>query len=142
MFRQIFDGMCLIVLTVAIHGTVLGWSLTALEADLYASSGSVLAIIWLLSRLAIYAILAHLVEILIWGIYYTRRGVVPGLETAFYFSAVTYATIGYGDVLPAPKWRVLVSMEGLTGILMCAWSGGYFFAVVSKIYSMNGGVPV
>lgn len=137
MLRQLFDGMLLIVLTVAIHGVVLGWSLSSLSPEVIANDGSALATIWLLSRLAVYAILAHLGEILIWGLYYTWRGAFDGLETSFYFSAVTYATIGYGDVVPAPEWRVLVSMEGLTGILMCAWSGGYFFAVVDRIYSMS-----
>lgn len=137
MLRQLFDGMLLIVLTVAIHGAVLGWSLSSLGDELASGSGSALTTIWLLSRLAIHAILAHLVEILIWARYYAWRGVFQGLEKSFYFSAVTYATIGYGDVVPPARWRVLVSMEGLTGILMCAWSGGYFFAVVSQIYSMN-----
>lgn len=137
MLRQLFDGMLMIVLTVAIHGTVLGWSLSSLSTDLTAPQVSVTTTIWLLSRLAIQVILAHLVEILIWGLYYARRGIFEGIENAFYFSAVTYATIGYGDLVPPRKWRVLVSMEGLTGILMCAWSGGYFFAVVGHIYSLR-----
>ena len=36
---------------------------------------------------------------------------------------VTYATIGYGDIVLPQPWRVLAAMEGLTGILMCGWSG-------------------
>jgi hypothetical protein len=51
-----------------------------------------------------------------------------------YFSAVTYATIGYGDIVPPENWRMLAAMEGLTGILMCTWSGGFFFAIVSRMY--------
>jgi hypothetical protein len=49
-------------------------------------------------------------------------------------AGVTYATVGYGDlVLPKP-WRMLGLVEGLTGILMCGLSAGLFFAVVSRIY--------
>lgn len=57
---------------------------------------------------------------------------MPDAESAFYFSGVTYTTVGYGDlVLPKP-WRLLAPLEALTGILMCGLSTGLFFAVVSQ----------
>jgi hypothetical protein len=60
------------------------------------------------------------------------QGCLPDAESAFYFSGVTYTTVGYGDlVLPKP-WRILAPIEALTGLLMCALSGGLFFAVVSR----------
>jgi hypothetical protein len=62
---------------------------------------------------------------------------MPNAEISFYFSAVTYATIGYGDVTLPESWRLLASMEGLIGILMCAWSGGFFFATVARLYGLQ-----
>ncbi len=82
-------------------------------------------------------ILAHLIEIQIWGFYYNLAGVIDGWEKGFYFSAVTYATIGYGDIVPPPAWRLVASIEGLTGILMCSLSGGLIFAVVSKLVEQH-----
>jgi voltage-gated potassium channel Kch len=62
---------------------------------------------------------------------------MPDAQTAFYFSIVTYTTTGYGDlVLPEP-WRVLGGIEALTGILMCGWSTGFFFAVLSRMYEVR-----
>ena len=55
-------------------------------------------------------------------------------KSAFYFSGVTYTTIGYGDLVLQEPWRMLGPVEGLTGILMCGLSAGIFFAVVSRIY--------
>jgi hypothetical protein len=49
---------------------------------------------------------------------------------------VTYATIGYGEVVMAKPWRLLAPIEGLTGILMCGLSTGIFFAMVNHIYQM------
>ncbi|MFV0410794.1 MAG: potassium channel family protein, partial [Paracoccus sp. (in: a-proteobacteria)] len=121
----------LVMITVAIHGVVLGWSLHGFR-DVKAGMGSIGAI-WTLSRLALLVVITHLVEILLWAVYFHWRGVIEGLEQAFYFSAVTYATIGYGDVVPPESWRLISAMEGLTGILMCGWSGGYFFAIVSRL---------
>jgi hypothetical protein len=50
----------------------------------------------------------------------------------FYFSGVTYTTVGNGDLsLPKP-WRMLAPLEAMTGILVCGLSTGLFFAVVSR----------
>jgi Ion channel len=53
---------------------------------------------------------------------------------AFYFSGVTYTTLGYGDVVLAEPWRLLAPVEGLMGVLMCGLSTGYFFVVLSRIH--------
>jgi len=59
---------------------------------------------------------------------------MPGLQPALYFSAVTYTTTGYGDLLLPKGWQLVGAIEALTGILMCGWSTGFFFAVVSRIH--------
>jgi voltage-gated potassium channel Kch len=137
MIAQLLEGVILVALTVAIHGVVLGWCFRKLGLDEGARKRSFVLDTWLLSRLAILAVLAHLVEICLWGLFYYWRGIMPDAEISFYFSAVTYATIGYGDVVPPENWRLLASMEGLTGILMCAWSGGFFFATVARLYALQ-----
>jgi hypothetical protein len=78
-------------------------------------------------------LLIHLVEISIWALFYLRRGCLPDAEAAFYFSGVTYATLGYGDLVLSSPWRMLGPVEGLTGILMCGLSTGLFFAVMGRI---------
>jgi voltage-gated potassium channel Kch len=55
------------------------------------------------------------------------------MNTALYFSTVTYATIGYGDVVPPAEWRLVAVMEGLTGVLMLGWSSALVFAVVVRL---------
>jgi hypothetical protein len=133
MFR-LTSGVLLVALTVGIHSLVLGWCISRLRLDRGITTEGFLADTWLLSRLAVWAVFAHLLEISLWALFYVWQGVMPELETALYFSGVTYATIGYGDVIPPADWRLLAAMEGLTGILMCAWSGGFVFAVVSRMY--------
>jgi hypothetical protein len=53
---------------------------------------------------------------------YTAGGALPDLTDAFYFSAVTYTTTGYGDIVLPQAWRFGSGVEALTGILMCGWS--------------------
>ena len=88
----------------------------------------------MLLRMVWWLFLLHLAEISVWGVFYLLRGCLPNAETAFYFSGTTYTTIGYGDVVLAKPWRLLGPIEGLTGILMCGLSTGYFFVVVSHIH--------
>jgi hypothetical protein len=80
-------------------------------------------------------ILFHLAEIALWGLFYLWWGCLPDAEAAFYFAGVTYTSIGFGDLVLAKPWRLLGPIEGLTGILMCGLSAGFFFAVVSRIYA-------
>jgi hypothetical protein len=90
---------------------------------------------WLFVYLAAWIILLHLIEIIAWALYYLRRGAFDELQSALYFSAVTYTTTGYGDLVLPEEWRLLGGVEALTGILMCGWSTGFFFAVVSRMYA-------
>jgi hypothetical protein len=93
---------------------------------------------WPVTRLwvfvAAWIILLHLAEIAVWAVFYLWRDAMPDLAAALYFSAVTYTTTGYGDLVLPPGWRLLGGVEALTGILMCGWSTGFFFAVVNRLY--------
>jgi voltage-gated potassium channel Kch len=59
---------------------------------------------------------------------------MPDLQSAIYFSAATYTTVGYGDLVLPVEWRLVGGVEALTGILMCGWSTGFFFAIVSRMF--------
>jgi hypothetical protein len=89
--------------------------------------------------LAAWMILLHLGEVIVWAMFYAGVGVMPDLPSAFYFSAVTYTTTGYGDLVLPERWRIVGGIEALTGILMCGWSTGFFYAVVSKLYEAPQG---
>lgn len=135
MLMRLLQGGMLLTLTVAIHAVVLSAMLRRLNQRYRGDvSLSFSAYAWLLARIAAVTVLAHLVEIALWAGYYAWKEALPSLEASFYFSSVTYATIGYGDIVLPETWRLLAAMEGLTGILMCGWSGAFFFVVVSKLH--------
>jgi hypothetical protein len=89
-------------------------------------------ITWLLIRIAWLLIVIHLFEIAVWALFFWWQKCLPDLESSFYFSGVTYATIGYGDLVLPEEWQLFGPLEGLTGILMCGLSTAFFFIVVSK----------
>ena len=89
---------------------------------------------WLFICLAAWIILLHLIEIAAWALCYVRGDAMPDLPSALYFSAVTYTTTGYGDLVLPVDWRLVGAVEALTGILMCGLSTGFFFAVVTRMF--------
>ena len=74
----------------------------------------------------------HLLTILLWAGFY-RWNCFPSWESAFYFSAASYSTVGYGDLLLPRMWRILGPIESVTGVLMCGLSAGLLFAIVTRL---------
>ncbi len=107
-----------------------------LRERLHSTNGH-FSVIWLLILLAGWIVIFHLIEVMAWGLLYFFTKSVPEFESAMYFSAVTYTTTGYGDVLLPKPWRLVCAVESLVGILMCGWSTGFFFNAVSRIYDFN-----
>jgi len=90
--------------------------------------------VMLLLRLFVAIVLLHLIQIGLWASVFWQAGELPTLETAVYLSFATYTTIGFGDVVLGPGWRVLTGVEGLTGLLLVGWSTAFAFAVVNRMY--------
>jgi len=77
-------------------------------------------------------IILHGLVILLWAGFY-RAQCFPSWELAFYFSASSYATVGYGDVVLPSNWRLLGPLESMTGVLMCGVSVCLLFSLVTRL---------
>jgi ion channel len=79
------------------------------------------------------AFVAHLVEIGLWAILLVLCKEFQELGTAYYHSAVNYTTLGYGDLLLSPAWRLLGPLEATNGALMFGVSAAVVFAAVQRL---------
>jgi len=67
----------------------------------------------------------HMLEVVVWGVTYQMLdgdGLVTTFEEAIYFSMVTFASLGYGDVVIDGPWRLLAAIQAMTGLLAFGWS--------------------
>jgi hypothetical protein len=135
MLHVLFIACVLVAITVTVHAVGLAVLLRLLMNSQAGPPTRFWPITWLLVRIAWCLIFIHLLEIAVWGGFYHWQDCLPDAESAFYFAGVTYTTVGYGDLLLPPPWRMLGPVEGLIGILMCGLSAGLFFAAVSRIYA-------
>lgn len=93
--------------------------------------------LWSLVTASSVMVFLHLVQILLWALLYLWQDCMPDLETAFYFSSVTYTTVGYGDIVLPEAWRNMAGPEALTGILMAGLSTGFFFMVLNRMFTVR-----
>jgi len=79
--------------------------------------------------------LIHAAEITVGESFYSWQGCLPDAESGWCFCGVTYATMECGEVVLSKPWRTLGPVEGLTGILRCGLSAGFFLAIVNRIHA-------
>jgi len=133
MLPKILAALCLMALCVVVHAIGVTLALRRMGREPRGARGFG-RLTWLLVMLASWMVLFHLAEITVWAWFFSWKQAMPDLQTAIYFSATTYTTTGYGDLVLPAEWRLVGSVEALTGILMCGWSTGFFFAAVNRIF--------
>lgn len=129
MLSKIFVAWALMALCVGIHAGGLARALRWLPRQITRTRSSV----WLFITIAGWVILLHVAEVSAWAVVYYGGRALQDFQVSLYFSAVTYTTTGYGDVVLPVQWRLVGAIEALTGILMCGWSTGFFFAAVGRV---------
>jgi len=134
MLAKLLVVLLLMALCVVIHAVGLTAAVHRLRRVATSLPLSFQRSVGVLITIAAWAILLHLLQIAVWALFYALHHGMPDLPTALYFSAVTYTTTGYGDLVLPPEWRLVGGVEALTGILMCGLSTGFFFAVLSKTF--------
>lgn len=75
-----------------------------------------------------------ILEVLLWAFAYMALGAIKELEAAFYFSMVTFTTLGYGDIVLDQGWRLLAPFQAATGIIMFGWTTAILMVVVQHSY--------
>ena len=79
----------------------------------------------------------HLIQIAIWAILFVYLGEFGDFLTAFYHSAVNFASLGYGDIVMSEKWRLLGALEASNGVLMFGLSAGTLLSVMTRLFARH-----
>ena len=137
MLAKLLVALLLMALCVTIHAVGLMAAVRRLRRSALSQALSFSRSVGMLIATAAWAIVLHLLQIAVWASFYAQEHGMPDLPTALYFSAVTYTTTGYGDLVLPPEWRLVGGVEALTGILMCGLSTGFFFAVLLKTFELS-----
>lgn len=80
----------------------------------------------------------HLAQVGLWAAVLIWLGALQTYDDAFYFSLVTFATLGYGDLVLAPGYRIFGALAATCGSLMLGWSTALIFAAISRQADRGG----
>lgn len=143
MLILIFTAFLLIALTIVIHGFGTMTWLRYLLARKTLADGRIhpAKVLKVLISTAIVLITLHIIEIFVWALAYIvvlPDGELQSLESAFYFSAVTFTTLGYGDITLSSDWRLLSGLQAIDGILLIGWTTAFLFAVLQRAWIHPG----
>jgi voltage-gated potassium channel len=134
LFKQVAAAVFLLTLTLCLLcagvTTLVEWLKRVLTRDIHKHGPIYSASLVVKSTVAI--VVLHGLVILLWSSFYRSR-CFPSWELAFYFSASSYSTVGYGDLIIPSNWRLLGPLEGITGVLMCGISVSILFALVTRL---------
>jgi hypothetical protein len=95
------------------------------------SEPSVNATMRILSLVMLLMLLANFLQMGVWAALFRLLGEFEDFTQALYFSGVTFATLGYGDVVLSPKWQMLSPLEAANGVLMFGVSTAMMTGAVS-----------
>jgi voltage-gated potassium channel Kch len=76
--------------------------------------------------------LIHTVEIWMWASVLFATQSIASFQDALYFSTVTFSTVGYGDIIVGPQWRLLASFEAIDGFILIGWSTAYLVSASTR----------
>jgi hypothetical protein len=101
------------------------------------SPGTPLQDITLLAMIMLLLLLGNFVQIALWAALFVVIGEFSDFATALCHSAVNFATLGYGDIVMSPHWRLLGSLEAANGILMFGVSTAVTTAAVGDVLKQH-----
>ena len=94
------------------------------------------------------ALVAHVVEISVFSIGYYLMirsgnfGTLIGEYThsfsdCFYYSFVTYTSLGLGDISPTGDIRFTTGLESLTGLVLITWTASFMFIEMQRFWKIK-----
>ncbi len=78
-------------------------------------------------------LMGHLGQMAVWATAFMAAGEFDAFGVAFYHSAVNYTTLGYGDIVMSPRWRLLGPQAAASGTLAFGWSTAAIVTVVIRL---------
>jgi hypothetical protein len=132
---QLAVAAALVLLMTMIHSVgLVGISrVLRLEKDRLVEHNFNASAIGLLGGLGLMVFALHIAEIFIFAGFYLTIGAMQTLEEALFYSASAYATLGWtADFFPS-EWRLIGSLESLTGFILIGWSTAFMVSTMKRL---------
>lgn len=131
MLRQLIFGGAISLVNIAIHAATMMVIVRSKDV-IHANVGRhpTLRLVGIMIAAVSMLMAAHLLEVGIWAVTYSLLGATPQGTENLYFAFVNYTTLGYGDITPVARWRLLGPLTAMNGVLLFGWSTAVIYHVL------------
>lgn len=143
MTGQIVAGSALILLSIAIHAgfmAVASWAVRRREAWL-CRPPHLPKLAGTLCVLSVWLIASMSATVWIWSLYFLWSGALGTLETAVYFSLVSFTTLGFGDIVLDRPHRLLSGLLAANGLLLFGLTTALLIDLIRSLHTAQTGPP-
>ena len=133
MLRQLLLGGGISVINITIHALIMTTVVRvaqAASARKISHPGLFLTAVMIPTVSVLMA--THVLEVFVWSLAYLVVDAAPAGTNLVYFAFVNYATLGYGDIVPVERWRLLGPITAMNGALLFGWSTAVIFEVLRR----------
>jgi hypothetical protein len=142
MFRQFLVGGGVSVINIAIHALVMTVVVRVAQVrGARTKSHSSLLLMAVMIPTVLVLMVTHALEVVVWASAYFMLDAAAMDVDLVYFAFVNYTTLGYGDVVPVERWRLLGPITAMNGVLLFGWSTAVIFEVLRRTLSRTLDVP-
>jgi hypothetical protein len=142
LLRQFLIGGGVSAINIAIHALVMATVIGVARAvSVKAPSHPSLRLIAVMIPTVSVLAATHALEVIVWSVSYSIVDAAPTGSDTTYFAFVNYTTLGYGDVLPVERWRLLGPMTAMNGVLLFGWSTAVIFEVLRRTLARSNTIP-
>jgi Ion channel len=133
MLRQFLVGGGVSALNIAIHALVMTTVVRVAQIrGTQTKFHSALLLMAVMIPTVLILMITHTLEVLVWSVAYSIVGAASEGVDLLYFAFVNYTTLGYGDVLPVERWRLLGPITAMNVVLLFGWSTALIFEVLRR----------
>ena len=133
MLRQFLMGGGASLVNIIIHALVMTIVVRVTQtASMMKISHPSLFLIAVMIPTVSFLMVTHALEVIVWSFAYSMVDAAPADANLVYFAFVNYTTLGYGDVVPVERWRLLGPMTAMNGVLLFGWSTAFFLRCCGK----------
>jgi hypothetical protein len=133
MLRQFLVGGGISVINIAIHSLIMAIVVRVAQiAGAKSRPHPSLFLAAVMVPIVSVLMATHALEVLVWSAAYAIVDAAADEANLVYFAFVNYTTLGYGDIVPLERWRLLGPITAMNGVLLFGWSTAVLFEVLRK----------
>ena len=133
---QVMTGSALLIFCALLHVAIVAGSIPFVRslAQKLVDKGPLMRTSVLLSFGVMVILAAHTVQVWTWAFVFLASPAFNDFDTSFYFSMVTYTTLGYGDLVLGEGLRIFGTFASITGLLTFGISTAFLISLLTALF--------